>query len=312
MIISASYKTDIPAFYGDWFMRRIEEGYCKVVNSYNGKAGIVDLSAGAVDGIVFWTRNPRPFVKSLERLEHLGYPFYVQYTITGYPETVEPFVPSWQESVDTLRVLSRMFGKNSVIWRYDPILISSVTDMEFHRDNFSRIASSLKGFTSDVVISFVQLYRKTSGKLGALSAGRGIGFHDISGERKTAFAMELTSMARMNGMELALCGQRELLAEGLKDACCIDPFRMAEIAGKPVAVPSGKSHRKNCGCYEARDIGAYDTCLHGCAYCYAVSSRERALHNFGNHDPEGEFLVAPCSSGDGMHAGSVNRQCRLF
>jgi len=309
LIISASYKTDIPAFYGAWFLRRLDAGYCRIRNPYSGKSGMVDLSPEAVDGIVFWTRNPKPFMKALEIVEKRHCPFYLQYTITGYPRMIEDAVPPWEQSVSLFRILSGRFGKDSVVWRYDPVLFSSVTDMEFHRRNFRRIASSLEGVASEVVISFTQFYKKTSRRLGKLAAAKGISFYDIPDGEKTAFAAELASTARTMGMELAICGQRNLLAEGIKDACCIDPFRLSRIAGKPIIVPSGSTHRKDCGCYPARDIGEYDTCLHGCEYCYAVSDRNRVLDNFRKHDPESEYLLLPARRNDGE---DKNGQGRLF
>ncbi len=293
MIISASYRTDIPAFYGKWFLNRLREGYCKTVNPYNRRVVVIDLSKGAVDGVVFWTRNPLPFLEGLDVVRTIGYPFYLQFTITGYPKLLDKHVPRWEDSVVLFEKISRKYGPHSVVWRYDPILFSSLSEADFHIRNFSRIASSLEGLTTEVVISFTRFYKKNREKMNRLSAGEDIRFSDPPPEVKRSFASRLAEIARSRGMSLSLCGQRDLLSEEVTDASCIDPFRLSRVAGKPIPVPPRKSHRpgSGCGCYEARDVGEYETCLHGCLYCYAVKNGVTALNNFHSHDPDGEFIL---------------------
>jgi hypothetical protein len=314
LIISASYKTDIPAFYGKWFLHRLREGYCRTVNAYNRKVSLVDLSRNSVDGIVFWTKDPSPFMDGFRKVEQKGYPFYVQYTITGYPNIIEKGVPSREVSIDVFRNIAGQFGSHSAVWRYDPILFSSLTDERFHLQNFSGIAESLAGYTTEVVVSFARFYRKCRKRVQAVSKKEGVTFYDPGRQEKMAFLARLSAIARSNGMELSLCGQRDLLAEGVGDASCIDPFRLSRVAGTAVPVPPKRSHRpgEGCGCYQARDIGEYDTCLHGCIYCYAVSDRERAVKNFRRHITSGEFLLSPEGPSDGPDTLRVPEQRTLF
>lgn len=308
MIISASYRTDIPAFYGKWFLQRLHEGYCRTVNPYNRKVSLVDLSRNSVDGIVFWTKDASPFMQGFHTVQQERFPFYVQYTITGYPNIIEKGVPSREVSIEVFRNIAGQFGPHSAVWRYDPILFSSLTDEEFHLQNFSGIAESLAGYTTEVVVSFARFYRKCRKRMQTVLKKEGVTFYDPERNEKMAFLARLSAIALSHGMELSLCGQRDLLAEGVGDASCIDPFRLSRVAWVPVPVPPKRSHRPGdgCGCYQARDIGEYDTCLHGCIYCYAVGDRERAARNFRRHMPYGEFLLPPDSLSNGpgrVHAG---------
>src|SRR5690348_1080797 len=161
MIISASYKTDIPTFYGEWFMNRLRAGYCKMVNPYGRQVYTVSLTQEDVDGIVFWTKNIGPFMKHLPELRELGYPFVVQHTINGYPRELESRVIDYEHTVECLRRVSGEFGMDRAIWRYDPIVITSITDIDWHKRNFENLARKLQGATREVVISFAQIYRKT-------------------------------------------------------------------------------------------------------------------------------------------------------
>lgn len=298
MIISASYRTDIPAFYGKWFLNRLRVGYCKRVNPYNRRVSLINLSKEVVEGIVFWTRNPLSFLEGFDSVRNMGYPFYLQFTITGYPEILDKHVPRWEDSVVVFEKISRKYGPHSVVWRYDPILFSSLSDEDFHIRNFSRISRSLEGLTSEVIVSFTSFYRKTIEKMNRLSGEEGIRFYDPPDAMKISFASRLADIARSCGMSLSLCGQRDLLSEGVADACCIDPFRLSDVAGKILPLPPERSHRpgSSCGCYAARDVGEYETCIHGCLYCYAVKSGVTALKNFRSHDPDGEFLLPPPGS----------------
>ena len=162
MIISASYKTDIPAFYSRWFLNRLEAGHCLMVNPYGRQTHRIYLSPAAVDGFVFWTRNAAPFGDALEAVAARGTPFMIQMTVTGYPRVLESNVPETARAVDQIRALARRWGPRAVVWRYDPVVLSSLTDERWHRTNFTGIAEALKGSTDEVVLSFLQPYRKTA------------------------------------------------------------------------------------------------------------------------------------------------------
>lgn len=290
MIISASYRTDIPAFYGDWFMNRLDAGYCLVENPYNGQPYRVSLRREDVDGFFFWTKNLGPFMDSLAEVHRRAYPFVVGYTINGYPRALEFSVVDARRSVEQLRQLAAEYGPRVPVWRYDPVLFTSETPPDFHRRNFERLAQELEGVTDEVMISFAQIYRKSDRNL--TWAGRRFGFswEDPADDVKMALAQEFSQIAQAYGIRLSLCGQRQYLSPGVNDARCVDAARLSDVAGYDVTAKS-KAHRAGCGCFASRDIGAYDTCPHGCVYCYAVQRPAKAKQAYQQHDPAGEFLM---------------------
>src|SRR5437660_1588400 len=145
MIISASYKTDIPTFYGEWFMNRLQAGSCKMVNPYGGQVYTIPLAPETVDGFVFWTKNIGPFLKHLPEVHERGYTFIVQHTINGYPRQLESKVIDYSHTIEHMKKLSSEYGPDIAIWRYDPIIISSLTTLDWHRQNFEGLAKSLEG-----------------------------------------------------------------------------------------------------------------------------------------------------------------------
>src|SRR3990172_4309521 len=160
MIISASYRTDIPAFYGEWFMNRLREGSCRVTNPYSKEAQEVSLKREDVDGFVFWTRNVGPLMKYLPEIRDRGFPFVVTYTINRYPKQLDAYVPEASRTIEHLKWLSGEDGPRVGVWRYDTILFTSLTPREFHLENFSFLAERLSGGADEVVISFAQIYKK--------------------------------------------------------------------------------------------------------------------------------------------------------
>lgn len=292
MIISASYRTDIPAFYGEWLMNRIRVGYCKAVNPYGGQVYRVSLLPQDVDGFVFWTKNLGPFLPHLSEIRRRAYPFIIQYTINGYPRTLEVSVTDARKSVEHLKQVVAQFGPGTAVWRYDPILVTSLTPLDFHRQNFLSLARALEGLVDEVVISFAQVYRKTQRNLERESRRAGLTWEDPHEEQKRAFAQELVSMAQACGIQLSICSQRQYLVPGARAARCVDAERLSRVAGHAIASRE-QGNRPDCCCHQSRDIGHYDTCPHGCVYCYAVQNRQLARARHGRHDPHSEFLFEP-------------------
>lgn len=292
MIISASYKTDIPTFYGEWFMNRLHAGCCKMVNPYNQRVYRVPLDRPSVDGFVFWTKNIQPFLKHLPEIHQTGYPFVIQYTINDYPRALEQRVIDADRSVENLRHISATYGPKVSVWRYDTIILSSLTPVEFHLKNFARLAEKLAGATDEVVISFVHLYKKTLRNMDQAARISGFEWRDPTLAEKCDLAARLAEIAAKYRMQLTVCSQPEYLAQGAQEAHCVDIQRLAAVAGKPVRAAL-RGNRKGCGCFYSRDIGEYDTCPHGCVYCYAVRDHELAQARFRIHDPESEFLFPP-------------------
>ena len=292
MIISASYKTDIPTFYGEWFGNRLDAGYCKMVNPYNRKAYRVSLEPDDVDGFVFWTKNAGPFLGKLAVISERGYPFIVQYTINEYPRALEFSVVDSPRSVEHMRVIAETYGPAVGVWRYDPILVSSDTPIDFHRRNFSNLARSLEGYTDEVVVSFAQVYRKTLRNLNWAADEFGFSWEDPPDETKFKLASELAAIALAHGIRLRMCSQDKYLAEGVTPARCIDSERLSRVAGRSID-GTIRGNRPDCACHASKDIGEYDTCPHGCVYCYAVLNRNLAKERYRQHDPAGEFLFPP-------------------
>lgn len=257
-------------------------------NPMNRKEITVPMSRQAVDGIVFWTKNFRPFMKHLPEVEVSGIPFIVHYTINGYPKALENNVVEWEKSVDTVRQLAEMHGPRCTVWRYDTIILSAQTPFNFHLENFARIADQLEGSTDEVVISFMQLYRKTARNMDEMTTNSANPWWDPPLEQKRELAEKLFEMARVRGMTLTICSQPEI-ASVQPHSRCIDSKRLMDVSGKRFNAKT-MGNRPGCECAASRDIGDYDTCPHGCVYCYAVRSQQIAVKRFQAHDPESEFL----------------------
>lgn len=289
MIVSASYRTDIPAFYGDWFLQRLRAGHVAWRNPYGGGLHKLDLAPDRVDGFVFWTRNPAPFLPALEEVARRGWPFVVQATVTGYPRALEASVPPPQRVAETLRVIADRFGPRTVVWRYDPVFVTELTPPAFHSRQFTRLADLLAGVSDEVVFSFAQIYAKTRRNSDRAARRHGFSWWDPPQSEKQDLLGQLAAQARSQGMQPSLCSQPELLSEGLAPARCIDVERLSDVAGRPINART-KGNRTGCLCAESRDIGAYDGCPHGCVYCYAVSSPAAAKRRHAAHDPAAEAL----------------------
>ncbi len=292
MVISASYRTDIPGFYSRWFERRYEAGYCLVPNPFDSGLRRVDLRGEQVQAYVFWTRNIAPFVPQLRQLGRDRMPFVVQYTVIGYPKAIETHTAAESRAVALIEELSSLFGPDCVVWRYDPIVLTSLTDRAWHRAQFARLAERLRYAVNEVIVSFATMYRKTTTNLRRAGQQHGFSYEDPEDLEKRALLLELAAIAAEHDLTLSVCSQRSLLAPGLGDAACVDPARLARVAGRPLAVPR-KAHRKDCGCYESVDIGIYDTCPTGCVYCYANRSREAAERRRREHRPDDLMLWRP-------------------
>lgn len=276
MIISASRRTDIPKFYSEWFMNRVRAGFCTFPNPFNPKQVIeVSLRPEDVDAIVFWSKDPEPLIPYLGELDRRGLRYYFQFTVNGYPRFMEPNVPPLEKILETFGRLSEVVSPEKVIWRYDPIVLSNVTDLDYNEARFCEIASVLRGKTGRVVISLVDDYRGSRARLACLSR-QGIYFRP-SRPRDPGVARILRTMAQVAGdcgMEIVSCAEEFSLVEfGIKPGKCIDDEYIARVFGIRVTGKKDPSQRAACGCVQSKDIGVYGTCKHGCVYCYATSTR---------------------------------------
>lgn len=258
MILSVSRRTDIPNYYLEWFLNRIKDGYLYVRNPINvHQVSKIDISPEIVDCIVFWTKNPEPMLNKLEQLKE--YKYYFQFTLTGYGKDIEPYLPHKKDKmISVFLKLSEMIGKEKVVWRYDPIIFTVTYSKEYHLNAFYEIASRLNGYCTRVVISFVDLYAKTKKNM------KDIQTIDKNQKELMEFSKKLSEIAKGNGMEIETCAELiDLSSCGIKHSSCIDKKLIEKIIGCPIKVEKDKNQRKECGCVESVEIGAYNTCLNG-------------------------------------------------
>ncbi|MHA1108213.1 MAG: DUF1848 family protein, partial [Alphaproteobacteria bacterium] len=248
----------------------------------------VSLAPGEVDGFVFWTRNIGPLHDRLGEIASLA-PFMVQFTVTGYPRALEPGVIETETAIAQIRALANSFGRRATIWRYDPIIETSLTPPAWHRENFARLARMLRGHVDEVTISFAHTYAKTSRNMDIAARDHGFTWRDPAETEKRAMAVDLAEIAGSHDMRLTVCSQPDYTVGGAVAARCIDAARLSDIAGRDIHARV-KGNRPGCLCNESRDIGAYDSCPQGCTYCYSVSGRDRAKRFLAAHDPEAEAL----------------------
>ncbi len=295
MIISASRRTDIPAFYTPWLMYRIREGFCTVPNPFNRQQiSRISLMPVDVDAIIFWTRNSRPLHTHLDELDQRGYHYYFQFTLLDYSRLLGAKMPGLAVSVESFRQLSERIGPERIVWRYDPIVISNQTGVDFHKRVFANIAGMLRGFTKRSVISVMDVYRKIQPRLRELQA-RGLfveQYHGEFPEEVGELFRFMADVAAANDMEIQSCAEEmDLRPCGISPGSCIDGQLIERLFAIQVDTRKDPAQRKACGCSTSKDIGMYDTCLYGCPYCYATASFDRARLNYQAHDPESPCLV---------------------
>jgi hypothetical protein len=288
-IISVSRRTDIPAFYGDWFMNRLKEGFAGVVNPFGGQRYFVSLRPEDVTCFVFWSKNFTPFLKNLKIIENLGYKFYFNYTITGLPSVFEHNVDK-KAAIETLKELSKMYSPRHINWRFDPIVISSICERDFYIKAFEELTSQLEGFVERCYFSFVTEYNKVKRNFEELEKTNRLKITDVSEDFKIDLANELADIAERFGIEMFSCCGDYLVGGKIKKAHCIDGAIIEELFYPEGLSYNEKPTRSQCGCTESADIGTYDTCPHGCIYCYANANKSRAYKAFSNLDKESAFL----------------------
>lgn len=278
MIISASRRTDIPAFFSDWFLKRLDEGYVEIPNPFNPKQiSFVSLRREDVDAFVFWTRFPTPFFRVLEKIHNMGYPFYFLITITAYDKTLELNRPELQKQIDAFKKLVDLYGNGIAVWRYDPIIISEITPYEFHLKFFEQIALQLKGYTDEVKISFYDPYKKAERNIRMFNQTR---YQIITNPDQLDgfgnFLMELYRISNQNEMTITSCAENLLSGHSeIKEGKCIDPERLKKLYGISLSYKKDPSQRKECHCSISKDIGIYNTCKFGCLYCYATTNHRQ-------------------------------------
>ena len=297
MIISASRRTDIPAFYVDWFMNRVRAGYFHRVNPFNSnQVSGFSLKPEDVNAICFWTKNPRPLMKHLDELDEMGLKYYFQFTLNPYDKTFEPNVPPLQKRIETMIELVKRIGSERVVWRYDPVILSSVTSVPWHLEQVEQIATKLQDATRRLVFSFYDFYGKGQGRLNKALEGTGIKLEDItSPEHKDALdqvAYGFKEIADHHNLQIFSCSEDiDLASIGIQHGACIDGKLISELFGSTAVNNKDKNQRESCGCVESADMGMYNTCHFKCAYCYANFNEGMIESNWRKHYPDSPSLL---------------------
>lgn len=313
MIVSASRRTDIPAFYSDWFINRVREGFLLTRNPFNAhQIKRVSLKPENVEVLVFWTRNPSKLMPFLPEMDAQGYRYYFQYTITGYPRTIEKSVPNPHRAIETFIELSQQIGRDRVVWRYDPILLSNLLPLDEHKRLFTKIADALAGKTSRVVISFADFYKKTEKNLKQVDS---LIYSDITQQHEQLLDLSayMAKVAVAHGMEIQSCAEAvDVASAGVPHGKCIDDALIKDVFGLTLDEKKDSGQRKECGCIKSIDIGVYNTCLHGCSYCYATFNHDTVIKNYKKHDPSSPFLLGGIEGVDPALLNSDEPQGSLF
>jgi len=310
MILSVSRRTDIPAFYGDWFMERIRQGFVMVRNPMNKhQVSRIPLSNRNIECIVFWTKNPQSFIRHLSNLQDWNY--YFQFTLTSYNHSIEANVPKKQEVLDTFIKLSSLVGRHRVIWRYDPILLTDQIDVNYHIKYFEYIAKRLAGHTEKCVISFVDMYSKCQRNM------KKANIRTIEAHEKRTLARAITGICSSHNLVVETCSEDVDLAEfGIEHGKCIDDKLIERIIGFELQIEKDKTQREICGCVSSIDIGEYNTCQHNCLYCYANFSKKAVEYNVIKHKVDSPILVGNVDDSDKITDRKIEtfirKQRRIF
>lgn len=281
MILSASRRTDLPAFYGEWTENRLREGRVLVPNPFR-PSQVRDLrfSPETVDCIVFWTKNAGPMLPRLPRIREMGYSFYFQYTLTPYGPELEPGLANKRQVLADMRRLGEMLGPEGLVWRYDPILTGFGWTAERHLEAFGRLCRALGGAAGRCVVSFLDIYR-----------GMERAFSPVPPEEAERLARGLGQIAAEYRLPLFACSEEgDFSRFGIGRSACIDPTLVSAAAGRTVSVPRDRNQRPGCGCAASVDIGMYGSCRHGCRYCYASGGRRLKS---ARHNPASPLLLEP-------------------
>lgn len=286
MILSVSRRTDIPAFYAEWFMERLRQKYVLVRNPFNiHNISRIPLSPENVDAIVFWTKNSKPIHKYLDEIDELGYKYYFQYTITPYKNDLEEKVQDKKEIVETFKKLSEKIGSEKVVLRYDPVILNDNYTIDFHKKAFAKLCDLLAPYTKKIIFSFLDDYKKISKNIKQLN------IKEISAEEMYIMAEYFADTAKNYNLKIESCAEQiDLGRFGINHGKCIDDELIEKITGYKIS--AGRDNQRNaCGCIKCIDIGEYNTCMHKCLYCYANINKDAAFKNYKLHDNKSPLLI---------------------
>ncbi|MDA3918137.1 MAG: DUF1848 domain-containing protein [Deltaproteobacteria bacterium] len=286
-IISVSRRTDIPAFYSEWFYNRVEQGFVQVKKQVGAKtAKKILLGVKDVLCFVFWTKNPGPMLDKLHLLDENGYQYYFQFTLTPYDKNIESNLPKKKKIIQTFIKLSEKIGKKKVIWRYDPILLNHEIDLDYHKKYFAEFAEKLHGFTEKCIISFIDSHQISKDNKQRLKLAK------INDETMKELGKIIYRTGEKYDMTIETCAEKiDLTQMGIPSAKCIDDRLTGKILGRKLSIGKDRSQRKLCKCVTSIDIGTDNTCLHQCLFCYATKNIANARFNNQKHNKNSPVLV---------------------
>lgn len=284
MIINTGGRTDTVQYYTQWLLRRFEEGYVLTRNPlFPGKVNRYELTPDKVDCVVFCSKNYKSILPRLHEITD-RFNTYFHYTITAYGKDIEPGVPVIDESIETLAELSGLVGKQRIAWRYDPVLLTREYTIGRHMETFERMAAKLAPYIDRCIFSFVEMYRKLEVNMPELLP--------LSVQDMDVLAQGLGAIAEKHDIFIQTCGTNgDFTRYGIHGSGCMTLDIIGGANGIVFKDRKHKGMRQGCHCIESRDIGAYDTCMNGCKYCYANKNPRKAFDNFKLHDPESPLLL---------------------
>lgn len=293
MIINASGRCDICAYYAEWFMNRVKAGYVDVRNPFNEhQISRIVLDAKHVDLIVFCTKNPIPIIPYIKQID---FPLLFHITLTAYHEDLEAYVPDKKTIIEAIKVLSKIVGKKSVVLRYDPVIINERYSVAYHKKAMKSLLEKVHDDISKCIISFVDMYKNTKENFDQM------GINVCSEEDMRAIGKEFGALSKQYQVPMQTCAEGiDLSAYGIMKQNCFDEEELSSLIGYQLHV-SKKGVRSSCACIETVDIGDYNCCYHECKYCYANYDKQKLMRNRGRHDVHSSCLLGHLHEDDVIH-----------
>ena len=297
MIINTGGRTDTVQYYTDWLLTRFKEGYVLSRNPlFPNKVTRYELTPDRVDTVVFCSKNYKPILPRLSEITD-KFNTYFHYTITAYGKDIEPGVPSIEKSMETLIKLSEQVGAQRVAWRYDPVLLTKDYTIERHFEKFERMSKILAPHIDRCIFSFVEMYKKLQANMPEIIM--------MSVEDMDILAQGLGKIAAKYGMTIQTCGTNgDFTRYGIQQSGCMTLDILGNANGITFRNLKHKGMRQGCHCIETRDIGAYDTCMNSCKYCYANKNPQKAFENYKYHNPASPLLLGELKETDTVQQGA--------
>ena len=312
MILNTGLRTDIPGFFSEWFYNRIEEGFVYVRNPYvKNQIYSYRLDPELIDCIIFCTKNPKPMFENLEKIDKFNQYWHI--TITPYEKEIEPNIPPMNDVLESFKYLSKKLGKENVTLRYDPIFINEKYTLEKHIESFEYIANSLSDYTTEAIISFIDLYEKTKRNFPKA--------REVTKDERLKLGKEFAQIGKKNNITIKTCVEgTELDKFGIDSSGCMTKEVIERAINKNLNIPKQKARNGECYCLLNNDIGEYNTCDHGCLYCYANSNKRLVKRNLKLHDPKSPILIGEIKEDDiikemkqkSLIINDSTRQTKLF